>query len=132
MSGFDYFKDVVLNNYANFNGRDTRQQYWMFNLFYMIANIVLSVIDAVIGTDGVIGGFLVGGLLGGIFAFATFVPSIAITTRRLHDIGKSGWWQLLILIPLIGVIVLIVFFVKQGTIGDNKFGKDPRNSEINS
>ena len=109
-------------NYANFNGRDTRQQFWMFYLFYMIAYIVLSVIDAVIGT---------GGLLGGIFALATLVPSIAIATRRLHDIGKSGWWQLLGLIPLIGAIVLIVFFAKQGIIGDNQFGNDPKNGEIN-
>lgn len=108
-------------NYANFSGRDTKQQYWMFYLFYMIAYIILSVIDGVIGT---------GGLLGGIFALATFIPSIAIATRRLHDIGKSGWWQLIALIPLIGVIVLIVFMVKQGMMGDNQFGNDPRGTEI--
>ena len=109
-------------NYANFNGRDTRQQYWMFYLFYMIAYIVLSVIDGIIGT---------GGLLGGIFALATFIPSIAIATRRLHDVGKSGWWQLIILIPLVGVIVLIVFLAKQGVMNDNQFGNNPINGETN-
>lgn len=108
-------------NYANFNGRDTRQQYWMFYLFYIIVYIVLSVIDSVVGADG---------LLGGIFALATLIPSIAIGTRRLHDIGKSGWWQLILLVPLIGAIILIVFFAKQGMIGDNQFGNDPRGAEI--
>ena len=110
-------------NYANFSGRDTRQQYWMFYLFYVIASIILSIIDNVIGTDG---------LLGGLFALATLVPSLAIGARRLHDIGKSGWWQLIILIPLIGVIVLIVFLVKQGMMGDNQFGNDPRDIEISN
>lgn len=106
-------------NYVNFQGRDTRQQYWMFYLFYMIAYIVLSVIDAVIGT---------GGILGGIFALGSLLPSIAIATRRLHDTNRSGWWQLLVLIPLIGAIVLIIFLAQKGTIGDNKFGKDPLNT----
>lgn len=104
-------------NYANFNGRDTRQQYWMFYLFYIIAYIVLNIVDAVLGT---------GGLLSGIFALASFVPAIAIAARRLHDINKSGWWQLLVLIPIIGAIVLIVFLVKQGEDGENRFGADPR------
>jgi len=108
-------------NYANVQGRDTRQQYWMFYLFYIIASIILSILDGIIGTDG---------FLAGVFALASLVPSIAISTRRLHDIGKSGWWQLLILIPLIGAIVLIVFFVQQGMIGDNQFGNDPQNSNI--
>lgn len=106
-------------NYVNFQGRDTRQQYWMFYLFYMIAYIVLSVIDAVIGT---------GGILGGIFALGSLLPSIAIATRRLHDTNRSGWWQLLVLIPLIGAIVLIIFLAQKGTMGDNKFGKDPLNT----
>lgn len=108
-------------NYANFQGRDTRQQYWMFYLFYMIASIILNILDGIIGTDG---------LLAGVFAFASLVPAIAIATRRLHDIGKSGWWQLIILIPLIGAIVLIVFLAKQGMMGDNQFGNDPRNGNI--
>lgn len=109
-------------NYANFSGRDTRQQFWMFYLFYVIASIILNVIDSVIDT---------GGLLAGIFSLASFLPAISITTRRLHDIGKSGWWQLIVLIPLIGLIVLIVFMVKEGVVGDNQFGNDPRNGEIN-
>ncbi len=110
-------------NYVNFEGRDTRQQYWMFYLFYIIAYIILSILDNIIGT---------GGVLGGIFALGTLLPGIAITTRRLHDIGKSGWWQLLVLIPLVGAIVLIIFLAKKGMMGDNQFGKDPLNNSENN
>ena len=108
-------------NYANFSDRDTRQQYWMFYLFYMIFALVLGFVDGLIGT---------GGLLGGVFVFVSIIPTITMATRRLHDIGKSGWWQLIILIPIIGAIILLVFLIKQGNFGDNKFGVDPRNSEI--
>lgn len=107
---------AAYKQYADFQGRANRQKYWMFYLFYMIAYIVLSIIDAIIGTEG---------LLGGIFALGSLVPSLAIGARRLHDIDKSGWWQLLILIPIIGAIVLLVFFVTKGTNGDNRFGPDP-------
>ncbi|MGE4509640.1 MAG: DUF805 domain-containing protein, partial [Sulfurimonadaceae bacterium] len=65
------------------------------------------------------------GLLGGLFALASFVPSIAIAARRLHDTNRSGWWQLILLIPFIGPIVLLVFLVLRGDIGDNRFGNDP-------
>ena len=102
-------------NYANFSGRDTRQQYWMFYLFYMIASILLGFIDGFVGLNG---------MIAGIFALATFIPSIAIATRRLHDINKSGWWQLIMLIPIIGFIVLLVFLASKGTPGENKFGPD--------
>ena len=100
-------------NYANFSGRDTRQEYWMFYLFYMIASIVLAVIDEILGT---------GGLFAGLFALGSLVPSLAIAARRLHDIDKSGWWQLILLIPIIGVIVLIVFLATKGNEGANRFG----------
>jgi len=112
----EFFKRAY-KNYANFQGRDTREQYWMFYLFYMIIIIVLSVIDELIGTDG---------LFSSLFLLASIIPSIAITTRRLHDIGKSGWWQLILLVPIIGAIVIIVFLAKKGMIGDNQFGVDPQ------
>jgi uncharacterized membrane protein YhaH (DUF805 family) len=103
-------------NYANFSGRDTRQQYWMFYLFYIIFAFVAGFVDALIGTDG---------LLGTIFILVTIIPSIAIATRRLHDIGKSGWWQLLVFIPIIGAIVLIVFLATKGSFGENQYGPNP-------
>lgn len=105
--------------YADFKGRANRQKYWMFYLFYILAYIALSIIDGVIGT---------GGLLAGIYALVSLIPFIALTARRLHDINKSGWWQLLILIPIVGFIVLIVFYATVGTNGDNRFGADPLRS----
>lgn len=108
--------------YADFTGRARRKEYWMFYLFYVLAFIPLTIVDAVLGmynADARIG------LLGGLFALASFVPSIAITARRLHDTNRSGWWQLILLIHFIGPIVLLVFLVLRGDIGDNRFGNDP-------
>ncbi|WP_372965912.1 DUF805 domain-containing protein [Marinobacter sp.] len=106
----EHFLDAF-RNYANFNGRATRQQYWMFILFYIIFYIVLSVIDGIIGTF----------LLSSIFSLVMLVPSIAYATRRLHDTDRSGWWQLIALIPIIGTIVLIVFLAQKSSDGQ-KFG----------
>lgn len=106
----DYFVDAF-RQYANFSGRATRQQYWMYVLIYVVIALVLSVIDSLIGI----------GLLGLIFSLIMLVPSISIATRRLHDIGRSGWWQLLWIIPLIGWLVLLVFFVTDST-DDNNYG----------
>lgn len=116
----EHFMDAY-KQYANFKGRANREKYWMFFLFYILAYIALSIVDAVIGT---------GGLLGGVFALGSLVPSLAIAARRLHDTDKSGWWQLLVLIPLIGAIVLIVFYASKGTVGENKFGADPLASTL--
>ena len=111
----EFFLDAY-RRYADFSGRANRQKYWMFYLFYIIAYILLAVIDMALGTDGI---------LAGLFALGSFVPSIAITARRLHDVEKSGWWQLIILVPLIGALVMIYFTVKDGTLGSNSFGEDP-------
>jgi len=100
-------------NYANFNGRDTRQEYWMFYLFYLITAFVVGFIEGLLGT---------GGIFGALFILASLIPSIAIATRRLHDIDKSGWWQLIVFIPILGVIVLLVFLATKGDLGDNRFG----------
>lgn len=112
----------VLANYAVFRGRAGRPEYWYFVLFNVIASILLAILDAMIGT---VIGFEEFVLLGGIYALAVLVPSIAVTVRRLHDTDRSGWWFLISLIPFVGVIVLIVFMVKQGTAGPNRFGPPP-------
>ena len=117
----EYFLGAY-KKYADFTGRARRKEYWMFTLFYIIAVIVLSIIDVVIGTFSVESG---NGLLSSIFILGSLVPGIALTARRLHDINKSGWWQLLVIIPLIGAIVLLVFYVQKGTYGENRFGEDP-------
>ena len=113
----------VLKKYAVFNGRARRKEYWMFVLFTIIINIVLGIIDGVVGTSGAVGTL---GLLGGLYALAVLIPSIAVAVRRLHDTSRSGLWFLLILIPFIGAIVLIVFMAQDGTPGENQFGKNPK------
>ena len=94
----------------------------MFYLFYIIFAIVIGIVDGLLGT---------GGLLGVIYALGSLIPSIAIAARRLHDIGKSGWWQLIVLIPIIGIIVLLVFLVTKGQFGENEYGANPLESAQN-
>jgi uncharacterized membrane protein YhaH (DUF805 family) len=101
--------------YADFTGRARRKEFWMFVLFYVIVYIVLCVVDSIIGMQ----------ILSSLFALGSLIPSFAIGARRLHDTGRSGWWQLLNLIPLIGFIILIVFWA-QDSHGDNEYGPNPK------
>jgi uncharacterized membrane protein YhaH (DUF805 family) len=89
----------------------------------IIVSIVLGWIDALLGTRGSYAG---AGLLSGIYSLAVLIPSLAVTVRRLHDIDRSGWWILIGLVPLIGVIVLLVFALLDGTPGDNRYGSNPK------
>jgi uncharacterized membrane protein YhaH (DUF805 family) len=114
----------VLRNYANFEGRARRKEYWMFFLFNLIVSFGIGIIDGILGLKV---GFM--GTLGLLYTLGILVPSIAVGTRRLHDIDKSGWWQLLGFIPLIGVIVLIVWYASEGDTGSNRFGPDPKLGE---
>ena len=106
----EYFLDAF-KQYATFTGRATPRQYWMFVLFYVIAIILLTVIDVVVGTM----------VLSGLFSLAAMIPSLSIAARRLHDTGRSGWWQLVLFVPLIGLIVMLVFLV-QDSHDDNQYG----------
>ena len=110
----EYFVDAF-KKYADFSGRATRTQYWMFILIFMIIYIALAMLDAFLGTF----------VLAAIFNLALLVPSISIAARRLHDTGRTGWWQLIIFIPLIGIIVLLVFLV-QDSHPDNEYGANPK------
>jgi uncharacterized membrane protein YhaH (DUF805 family) len=103
------------SNYVNFAGRAIRSEYWYWVLFVFVASIVARIIDAAIGIN----------LFNPIFGLAVLLPSIAVGVRRLHDIDRSGWWLLLDFIPLIGWIILIVWFCSRGTPGANRFGPDP-------
>lgn len=107
----------VLKKYVVFTGRASRQEYWFFALFNFIITFVFSLIDMMLGLD--IG-------LVSIYSLAVLLPSIAVLVRRLHDTGRSGWWALLMLIPLIGLIVLIVFAVQDSQPGKNQFGNNPK------
>jgi uncharacterized membrane protein YhaH (DUF805 family) len=113
----------VLKKYAVFDGRARRKEYWLFFLFNIIISIVIGIIDGMVGTSGAVGSL---GLLGGLYTLAVLIPGIAVAVRRLHDTSRSGWWILIGLIPIIGVIVLIVFMVQDGTPGENQFGKNPK------
>ncbi len=110
----EHFIDAF-KKYAQFSGRATREQFWMYVLFYIIISIVLSVIDAVVGTM----------VLALIYSLVMLIPSISVAARRLHDIGRTGCWQLIGFIPLIGLIVLIVFYV-QDSQEDNQYGPNPK------
>lgn len=115
------FGDViktVFNRYIRFSGRARRSEYWYWILFILLGSLGLSVID------GFIFGFGEndGGVLGPLFSLATIVPSLAVGFRRMHDTGRSAWWLLLGLIPLVGAIILIVWFAKRGDEHDNQFG----------
>ena len=113
----------VLKKYATFNGRARRKEYWYFFLFNTIISIVLGVIDSVTG----ILTFEIGlGLLSCIYSLIILVPYIPVTVRRLHDTGRSSWWLLIGLIPLIGGIVLLVFMVQNSKPGENQFGVNPK------
>ena len=114
---------LALKKYAVFSGRSQRSEYWFFVLFYLIIYIVLAVLDGMVFKSG-----SQIGILSGVFSLAMIVPSIAVAARRLHDTDRSGWWQLLVLIPLIGVIVLIVFLAQDTKPGENKYGPSPKGS----
>ncbi|RSS84129.1 DUF805 domain-containing protein [Streptomyces sp. WAC06614] len=107
----------VLKKYAVFSGRARRQEFWLFVLFSILVSIVLAVLDAVLGTNGI---------LGAIYSLAIVIPSLAVGARRLHDTGRSGWWQLIAIVPLIGTIVLIVFWATEGEPNPNKYGPNPK------
>lgn len=98
---------VCFNKYLDFNGRARRSELWWFFLFCLIGNFALGIVSSI---------------LSGLFALATLLPGLAVGARRLHDTDRSGWWQLIGLIPVIGLIVLIVFFVQEGQSGDNQYG----------
>jgi uncharacterized membrane protein YhaH (DUF805 family) len=132
---------AVLKNYAGFHGRARRWEYWTFVVVNGIIGMALVVIGKLtkmpdgptfgIGTSrntlGVFGiGVFGNPVLVQIYALATFLPFLAVEVRRLHDIGRTGWWWLFGLLPVLGWIVLVVFCATDGVAGANKYGPDPK------
>lgn len=105
----------VFANFANFQGRARRSEYWWFYLFTIICNVVASIVDNAIGIP----------ILSIVVLLGLIIPSLAVTIRRMHDTGRSGWWIFIILIPLVGIILYIYWFVQRGTVGPNEWGADP-------
>ena len=114
---------TVLRKYAVFEGRARRREYWFFVLFYILISVVLAVVDRMLGTYVEAYGM---GALGALFCLGLLIPSIAVGVRRLHDTGRSGWWLLIGFVPVIGMIVLIVFFVLDSQPGTNAYGPNPK------
>jgi len=119
LSPVGYVKKVLTENYANFSGRARRAEYWWFYLFTIVTMVVLFVLGAAILGDA-------GIFLAIIGILALFVPSLAVTVRRLHDTGKSGWYYFVSLIPFVGGIILIVFLATDSERGTNQYGPSPK------
>lgn len=113
----------VYGKYFQFSGRASRSEYWWFVLFYILANIVTSLLDNALfppsNPDGPT-------LLNALFALVSIIPSLSVTSRRLHDVDRSGWWQLLGIIPIVGWIIMIYWLAQKGTSGPNRFGEEPQ------
>jgi len=117
--GFGQAITAGFTNYFNFKDRSTRSAYWYFILFLFLASIVAAVVDLALFEPKIIGP------ISGIFSLATFIPSLALAVRRLHDIDRSGWWVLLWLIPIIGAIILIVWACQPTAPQPNRYGPPP-------
>jgi len=119
---------LPLKKYAEFTGRARRKEYWSFFLLMLAVYLIAPILDGILGMSGLIGGYY--GPLTLLAALALVIPSFAVGIRRLHDTERSGWWMLIGFIPLIGALVLIYFFVLEGTRGPNDYGPDPKEGEI--
>lgn len=126
---FDWWKKVVKNNYANFEGRARRSEYW----YFVLANILILLPVIVIGVSFIaimeldrlaplFGGILI------LYNLAILIPTVAVSVRRLHDTGKSGLFYLLNFIPL-GSIILLIFYIQDSDLGTNKWGENPKEIE---
>jgi uncharacterized membrane protein YhaH (DUF805 family) len=113
--GFSEAINTCFSKYATFDGRAARPEYWYFALFVFIVDLVLQALERTgLGYIAIIANFL--------FSLAVLLPSIAVGVRRLHDIDRSGWWLLIGLVPIVGVILLLVWACMRGTQGTNRFG----------
>jgi uncharacterized membrane protein YhaH (DUF805 family) len=112
---------ICFHKYADFNGRARRSEFWWWALFTVLLSFVASIIDAILGTRSSSGS----GLIESLTSLAVLLPSLAVGARRLHDTGRSGWWQLLWIAIIIGWIFLIIWFC-QDSHGDNKYGASPK------
>ncbi|MBO4254267.1 DUF805 domain-containing protein [Streptomyces griseorubiginosus] len=113
----------VLKKYAVFNGRARRKEYWMYTLFVGIIYVVLSVLSVATKSSAF-------SILLVIFWLAILLPSLAVGVRRLHDTGRSGWWLLFGIVPLVGGITLLVFTCLDSEPGQNKYGPNPKEAPV--
>lgn len=107
----------ALKKFAVFNGRARRTEYWMFFLVNAVITILIGFLEVF---------FKMPKILSTVYSLAIILPGIAVASRRLHDTGRSGWWQLILLLPIVGPIVLIVFWAQDSQPGDNQYGPNPK------
>ncbi len=117
----EYFK-LAISKYAEFTGRSRRSEYWYFVLGNFVLSIIASMLALVLGET-------LGSMLSGLVSLALLIPGIAVAVRRLHDTGRSGWWLLIGIIPLIGIILLLVWFATDSQPGANEYGPNPKTGE---
>jgi uncharacterized membrane protein YhaH (DUF805 family) len=113
----NYYIEAI-KKYAVFTGRSRRSEYWYFVLFNFLAAIAIGIVSVIINDRD--------NTLSRLYTLAMFLPALGVTIRRLHDIGKSGWWIFMVLIPLVGAIILIVWEATDGQPGSNKYGPNPK------
>lgn len=118
----DWYLDVLKNKYATFSGRARRKEYWMFLLINLVVSVALALIDSLIGSVSESGM----GLLSSVYSIGVLIPLLALSVRRLHDIGRTGWWVLISIIPVIGAVVLLVFMLLDSEPGSNRYGANPK------
>lgn len=111
---------TVFSKYATFSGRASRPEFWWWVLFAIISSIIAYALDSAFGWH--YEAMQSAGPISGIWSLATILPNLAVTVRRLHDTDRRGWWIFLNLIPLIGALVLLYWYIKKGTPGANRFG----------
>lgn len=126
-----------LSKYVTWKGRASRSEFWFFFLFVMLCMIAASIVDGILGTTIKTVNPMTGleqsagyGYVYMLVALALLLPNISVMVRRLHDTGRSGWWYWIALIPLVGAILLIVWFATKGTTGSNQYGEDPLGGEL--
>ena len=122
MVGFGEALPLFLKNYAVFSGRSSRGAYWWAGLGIGLISIAISIVDMVL-FSGAVAAMNGTGPLAIVFSLATLIPNLAVAIRRLHDVGRSGWW-LLIMFTIVGILVLLYWYVQPGQRSENKFGPD--------
>jgi len=116
----------VLRRYVDFNGRAGRSEYWWFALCNFLVLIALEIIAKIGDSMGL--GILA--LPAGLYALAVLLPHLSVGARRLHDTGRSAWWLLLLLVPVIGALVILIFLILDSTPGDNQYGPHPSSAPM--
>ncbi|MDI9522977.1 MAG: DUF805 domain-containing protein [Fermentimonas sp.] len=117
----DNFKQVVTGKYADFTGRADRKEYWLYVLAMIVISLVLGLFTTLFAKVKLL--YILFAVLSGAVSLALLIPSLAVTVRRLHDIGKGGGWIFISLIPFIGAIWLLILLIMQGELDENRFGK---------